>query len=243
VSELPGSAIVERPDAMRCGVDGRSDPITVLIVDDHTLMRSALRLLLETSLGHRVTEVSSAQDAVHTVASERFDVVLLDVRMPGKDGLWALERIRDVRPRLPVIMLSCFADEACVREALSLGAVGYLLKDAKLDQVADSITTALSGEGVYLHPMVAGYLLPRPQARSSEELTEREHEVLALLVEGATNEEIADALYITEKTVKTHLSAVFRKLGATNRTQAATKAIRQGLVAHDQARATPSAGR
>lgn len=205
------------------------DAVDVLIVDDHALMRSALRLLLETSLGHRVTEVSSAEDAVHAVAAERFDAVLLDVRMPGRDGLWALEQIRRSRPRLPVVMLSYFADEACVREALDAGAAGFLLKEAKLDQLAESITTAITGRGVYVHPLVAACLLARHE-HDSEELTTREREVLTLLVDGATNDQIAAGLFITEKTVKTHLSGVFRKLGVSNRTQAATKALREGLL-------------
>ena len=216
----------EAPDS---GSDLAPDAINVLIVDDHALMRSALRLLLEMSLGHRVTEVASAEDAVHIVGSQRFDVVLLDVRMPGRDGLWALQQIRRSRPQLPVVMLSYFADEACVREALAAGAAGFLLKDAKLDQVAESITTAVSGIGVYVHPIVAACLLPRHE-HGSEDLTDRERDVLALLVEGATNDQIAEALFITEKTVKTHLSGIFRKLGVTNRTQAATKALRERLV-------------
>lgn len=205
------------------------DGINVLIVDDHALMRSALRLLLETSLGHHVTEVASAEDAVHAVAAQRFDVVLLDVLMPGRDGLWALQQIRRSRPGLPVVMLSSFGDEACVREALAGGAAGYLLKDAKLDQVSESIATAISGRGVYVHPLVAACLLHEHE-QSVDELTEREREVLRLLVDGATNDQIAEALFITEKTVKTHLSGVFRKLGVTNRTQAATKALRERLI-------------
>jgi DNA-binding NarL/FixJ family response regulator len=126
-------------------------------------------------------------------------------------------------------MLSFFADEPSVREALASGAAGYLLKDADVHQVVDSIATAIEGKGVYLHPLAAECLLERRLA-AGEELTAREMEVLALLVEGATNDAIASKLFITGKTVKTHLTGIFRKLGVANRTQAATKALRESLV-------------
>jgi DNA-binding NarL/FixJ family response regulator len=213
------------------GHGGVTAGLDVLIVDDHEMIRVALRLLLETCLGLQVTDVSSAEEALDAVSSRPFDVVLMDVKMPVHDGLWTLEEIHRIRPTLPVIMLSYFADERSVRHALDAGAAGYLVKDAELHQVVDSLTTALEGDGVYLHPVAAKCVLANRHAEGGvAELTEREHEVLTLLVEGATNDEIATRLFITEKTVKTHLSGVFRKLGVANRTQAATRALREGLV-------------
>jgi DNA-binding NarL/FixJ family response regulator len=204
--------------------------LTLLLVDDHELVRSGLRLLLESSLGHRVLEASSAEAAVTQVRESDPDVVLLDVCMPDHDGLWALAKIRSLRPGVPVLMISTFDDESRIREALDLGAAGFLLKGAGLQQVAESIETARSGCGVYLHPIVAEKLLKVKRSADTEQLTERELDVLTLLVEGATNEEIGSRLFVTEKTVKTHLSAIFRKLAVSNRTQAATKAIREGLI-------------
>jgi DNA-binding NarL/FixJ family response regulator len=205
--------------------------LTLLLVDDHELVRSALRLLLESSLGHRVLEASSAESAVAQLRQSDPDIVLLDVCMPEHDGLWALAKIRSLRPHVPVLMISTFDDEAHIREALDLGAAGFLLKGAGLQQVAESIETARSGRGVYLHPIVAEKLLKTNRSADTERLTEREADVLKLLVHGATNEEIGSKLFVTEKTVKTHLSAIFRKLDVSNRTQAATKAMREGIIA------------
>jgi DNA-binding NarL/FixJ family response regulator len=209
--------------------------LSVLIVDDQALMRSALRLLLETSLGHRVVEAASADEALEAVTYGSFDVVLLDVRMPGHDGLWTLGEIHRLRPGLPIVMLSYFADRLCVRKALDAGAAGYLVKGAEVYQVMDSISTAIAGTGVYLHPLAAACVVSGPSDGAFDQLTVRERDVLRLLVEGATNDEIARRLFITEKTVKTHISGVFRKLGVTNRTQAATKALKERILIDDPA--------
>jgi len=210
--------------------DDAGRALNVLIVDDHALMRTALRLLLETCLDERVVEASSAEEAIEMVLGDTFDIVLMDVRMPGRDGLWALSEIRRLRPELPVVMLSYFADESSVREALDGGASGYLVKGAEVHQVQDCMTTAISKSGVYVHPMAVSCMVGRRSTGAVEELTRRELDVLELLVEGATNDEIAKRLFVTEKTVKTHISGVFRKLCVTNRTQAATKALREGMV-------------
>lgn len=208
----------------------RSAALVLLLVDDHELIRSGLRLLLEAVLGHEVMEASSGEEALAAVRSKRFDVVLLDVRMPGKDGLWTLEQIRAIDPETPVLMLSTFDDEESIRGSLRRGAAGYLLKEADVAQVAEAIETARSRRGVYLHPVAAERVVWRQFTGLRDELTERELDVLRLLVDGATNEEIAARLCVTEKTVKTHLSSIFRKFGVPNRTLAATKAIREGIV-------------
>ena len=204
--------------------------VNALLVDDYELFRAAVRLLIESVLGHRVFEADGAAEALEIVATKPIDVVLLDVRMPEKDGLWTLDQIRELRPELPVVMLSHFDDPQDVRGSLDHGAAGYVVKGASVQQLSEAIDTALKGRGVYVHPMAAERLVGIQQTPTHEQLTERELDVLRLVVEGATNEQIAAGLCVTEKTVKTHLSAIFRKLSVSNRTQAATKAVRIGLT-------------
>lgn len=202
---------------------------TVLLVDDHEVVRAGLRLLLERVLGYDVIEAGSAEDAVALATSARPDVVLLDARMPDKDGLWALERLQELDAELPVLMLSTYDSPEYVDGALDGGAAGYLLKHASSAQLGEAIRTALDTGGVYLDPTVAQRALARRRA-PTRQLSDRENEVLALVAHGATNEEIAERLVLSEKTVKTHLSSIFRKLQVTNRTAAASKAVRDGLV-------------
>jgi len=210
--------------------DERPKRLVILLVDDHAMIRSGIRMLLESTLGHDVIEASSADEAIELAGTEPVDIVLLDVRMPGRDGLWALRQLQELYPTLPVVMLSTFDDAAPIRASLEGGASGYLLKGAQIEQVNEAIHTALESKGVYVHPEAVKHLLSTSQAQLREPLTDRELEVLQLLVEGATNAEIASCLFVTEKTVKTHLSAVFRKLEAANRTQAVIKAIRKGII-------------
>lgn len=205
---------------------------TVLLVDDHAVVREGLRLLLETLLRMRVIEASSGPEALSVLGSDHVDVVLLDARMPEHDGIWTLGKIRESHPSLPVLILSTYDTEDYVDGSLAAGAAGYVLKEASSQQLTEAIDTALSGRGIYLHPEVARRVLSRgaPTERDSQGLSDRELEVLGFLARGATNEEIASALFLSEKTVKSHLSSIFRKLRVTNRTQAASKAIRERLV-------------
>lgn len=205
---------------------------TVLLVDDHSVVREGIRLLLETLLKMRVVEASSGPEALSVLGSETVDVVLLDARMPEHDGIWTLHKIRESYSDLPVLMLSTYDTEEYVDQSLAAGAAGYLLKEASSQQLAEAIETALTGKGVYLHPAVAQRVLARGRGeeKDGQGLSERELEVLQLLAKGSTNDEIASALFLSEKTVKSHLSSIFRKLRVTNRTQAASKAIRERLV-------------
>jgi DNA-binding NarL/FixJ family response regulator len=175
--------------------------------------------------------VGTAEEAVAWAKDPSVQLVLLDVRLGERDGLWALEQIRKVRSDLPVVMLSTFADAEFVQGAIELGANGYVLKEASTAQLAEAISIAMSGRGLYLHPGVTLALArPRGGVRESFDLSGRELAILELLAEGETNEKIAGALYLSEKTIKSHLSSIFRKLGVTNRTQAALKAIREHVV-------------
>ena len=206
---------------------------TILLVDDHDVVRQGLRLLIESRLGFRVVEAASASEALAAVEGERVDLVLLDARMPEHDGIWALRHLRDAHPELPVLVLSTYDTEDYVDAALEAGASGYVLKEASTAQLGEAIETALSGRGVYLYPAVAQRVLARNRRGGQppgDGLSERELDVLRLLSEGSTNEEIAGALFLSEKTVKSHLSSIFRKLDVSNRTQAAAKAIRDHLV-------------
>lgn len=216
--------------------DAREDTeqLKVLLADDHDVVRKGLRLLLETHFPFDVVEVSTAPDAVAYARAGDVDLVFLDVRFPEKDGLWALAEIRKERPDLPVLMLSTFGDDDYVHRAVESGAQGYVLKEATTHQLREAVDTALDGKGLYLHPSVAQRFLlrRRSEERYGDALTDRERQVLQLVAEGATNETIADTLYVSEKTVKSHLSSIFRKLEVTNRTQAASKALREGIVTH-----------
>ena len=204
----------------------------ILLVDDERMIRDAIAMLLETAFGFEVRRVSSAREALSLIVTESFDVVLLDVRMPDVDGIEALRLIRKERSSLPVVMLSSYDALEDVRESLDAGANGYVLKGAAAEQLSEAIRVATSGEGVYIHPLVAENMLVapgRPRVHV-EPLTARELEVLGALIGGATNEQLSRSLFLSQKTIKSHLSAIFRKLGASNRTEAVSKAIREGLV-------------
>jgi NarL family two-component system response regulator LiaR len=206
--------------------------IRVLLVDDHPVVRQGLRALLSTHDGIEV--VGEADDGEAAVAAaDRLspDVVLMDVVMPGLDGIEALRRIGERRPQTRVVMLTSYADERRAMEAVDAGASGFLLKDASPRDVAAAIGAAHRGEAV-LHPAVAAKLLAerrRPPAAHAD-LTARELDVLRLIARGLQNKQIAAQLHLSEKTVKTHVSAILRKLGVTDRTQAAMYAVRERLA-------------
>jgi DNA-binding NarL/FixJ family response regulator len=163
---------------------------------------------------------------------------LVDVRMPDLDGLELLRAIRAEWADMPVIMISTYENAPYVKRALADGAAGYLLKDATPEDLAQAINVAMSGSGNVLSPRVIQNLFDDQDTsvganghsrRNEYSLTQREHDILALLAEGRSNREIAQGLYLSEKTVKAHLAAIFRKLGVTNRTQAAMMAVQMGV--------------
>ena len=211
----------------------------VLLVDDHTLVRRGLAQLLSTVVkGADVTEAADADEAAEILKHTPHDVALVDIRMPSRDGLELLREIRSSWPDLPVIMLSSYDNGEYVKAALAEGAAGYLLKDTTPEDLAQAIVVALSGSGNVLSPRAVRNLFEGSMRGDGDGhdtppadvgLTRREADVLRLLAGGASNREISRQLYLSEKTVKAHLAAVFRKLGVTNRTQAAMAAVAMGM--------------
>jgi len=210
----------------------QSKPIRVMLVDDHQMVRNGLGtfLLVHEDL-ELVGEASDGEQALAVFERVRPDVVLMDLKMPRMDGVEATRALLERDPELRVIVLTSFKDETLVQDALHAGAIGYLLKDVDADRLAEAVRAAHRGEPT-LAPEAAWMLFKarRREPELGDDLTEREREVLALVVEGETNPEIADRLMIGESTVKTHVSNILSKLGVSTRTEAASLALRRGLV-------------
>jgi DNA-binding NarL/FixJ family response regulator len=212
------------------------DPIRVLIVDDHAVVREGLRTFLELQDGIAVVgEAADGREAVRQAVALEPDVIVMDLVMPGTDGVQAMRSLHDHGSRSRVIVLTSFLDDDRLMPAIEAGAAGYLLKDVEPAELARAVRTAHEGEAV-IDPTVAGRLLrtlaePRAsRAADGERLTRREREVLELIAAGRSNKRIALELGIAEKTVKTHVGHVLAKLGVTDRTQAALLAVQTGLV-------------
>jgi DNA-binding NarL/FixJ family response regulator len=194
---------------------------TVMLVDDHPLVRSGLATLIGTTDDLDVIgEAEGGEQAVTMASKLEPDVVLMDLSMPGIDGVEATRRILDTQPQIHVVVLTSFADQARVSEALAAGAVGYLLKDCDAREVLAAIRSAALGHAP-LDPRVARALLPSSTPRVSDTLSVRELEVLRLVAKGLANKQIGRALGISERTVKVHVGHVFRRIGVTDRTSAA----------------------
>jgi NarL family two-component system response regulator LiaR len=204
----------------------------VLIVDDHEVVRQGLRAFLELQQGIAVAgEAADGAQAVAVAERERPDVVLMDLVMPGMDGVTAMRALRERTPAPRVIVLTSFLDDDKLMPALRAGAAGYLLKNARAQEIARAVRAAHAGE-VLVDPAVAARLVERLAADDDplERLTPRERQVLELIGRGFPNKAIARELEVSEKTVKTHVGHVLAKLGVTDRTQAAVIAVRAGLV-------------
>ena len=213
-----------------------AEAIRVLIVDDHAVVREGLRTFLELQDGIEVAgEAGDGEQAIRLASELEPDVILMDLVMPGVDGVTAMRAVRKRSPRSRVIVLTSFLDDERLMPAIEAGAAGYLLKDVEPSELARAIRTAQTGQAM-IAPSVAGRLLrtlSRPRSASTvdaDRLTRREREVLELIAAGRSNKRIAFELGIAEKTVKTHVGHVFAKLGVTDRTQAALIAVRSGLV-------------
>lgn len=208
-------------------------PIRLMLVEDQTLMRQGLKTILDLEPGLQVVGEASDGDAGVRMALElRPDVILMDVQLPTLNGVDATAAICAAWPVARVIILTTFDRDDYVFQGVRAGAVGYLLKDAPATQLIDTIRRVQAGE-VFIQPPIASRLLRelvRPHDSPLTALSEREREVLVLLAQGASNREIAARLYITEGTVKNHVSNILAKLQAENRTRAADMARRYGLV-------------
>jgi DNA-binding NarL/FixJ family response regulator len=212
------------------------DKIRVLIADDHALIREGLRKLLELSEDIEIlSEVGDGQGAINIARKDKPDVILMDVNMPGTNGIIATRVIKREMPSIHIIALTIYEDEEVV-DMVRAGVSAYVLKDVAGSELIDTIHRVMQGE-VVIHPRVANRLV-RELSRSEKKkndvrLTKREGDVLSLLVKGHTNKEMADVMFISEKTVKNHLTSIFRKLGVKDRTQAAVYALKNNIVSEE----------
>jgi len=205
--------------------------IRVVIADDHRVVRVGLELLLGTFEDVGIVGVATnGEEAVERCAAEHPDVALIDIEMPGMDGVEATRRIRSVSPGTSVVAFTSFSDRERIIGVLDAGAVGYLLKDAEPMELHDAILAAARGEAPLDPKAAAEILAERSAAAPAERLSGREREVLVLVAEGSANKQIARRLGISEKTVKGHLTNIFQTLGVRDRTQAALWAERHGLL-------------
>lgn len=213
-----------------------TDPITVLLVDDHPMVRQGVSGFLATQPGISViAEAASASQAVTAAAEHAPDVALVDLVLPGTSGVDLIRQLTGVSPRTRVVVLTSYDDDKYLFPALRAGALSYLLKDVGPGDLAAAVRKAAAGDAV-LHPQVAARAMAELHGRQAgdprpfRELSPRELEVLHLIADGCSNAEIAGRLFISEKTVKSHVSSILAKLHLTDRTQAAVYAWRTGVA-------------
>ena len=216
-----------------------NEPITVILIDDHRMVRQGVRAFLETQPDIQVVaEADTGEDGVQMVREHAPDVVLMDLIMPGMDGVEATRSVKEVSPRTQVIVLTSYHQDEHIFPAIRAGALSYLLKDVGPEALADAVRQASHGEAV-LHPRIAARVVQeihgsrQDAVNAFSELSERELEVLRLIAAGHSNREIAELLFISEKTVKSHVSNILGKLHLADRTQAAVYAWREGIVRRD----------
>ncbi|MBN1304239.1 MAG: response regulator transcription factor [Anaerolineales bacterium] len=218
-----------------------SNPITILITDDHEVVRNGIRAYLDTIPAFQVVgEASSGEEAITMVSELIPDVVLMDLIMPGMDGIETTRQIKAISPRTQVVVLTSYHEDVHIFPALKAGAISYILKDMKMEKLVEALHRAVQGE-VTLHPRVAARVLQNIRGEDKDDqplytdLTERELEVLKLIANGLTNSQIAEKLVISENTVKGHVSNILSKLHVADRTQVAVYAWQRGIVQREQA--------
>jgi DNA-binding NarL/FixJ family response regulator len=208
-------------------------PIRLLICDDHPVVRSGLRGILGSQPDFEVVaEASDGNQAVALARRFRPDVVLMDLRMPGIDGVTATGKIKAEHPEVQILVLTTYETDADILHAVGKGAIGFLLKDASEENLFDAIRQAARGRSP-LAPSVATRLVQRMSGTGEERLSKREIEILQLVAQGLNNKAIAGELLISESTVKAHMLHIFGKLGVTDRTAAVTTALRRGIIRLD----------
>ena len=212
--------------------------IRILIADDHAIVREGLRALIATEPGlELVAEAADGLEAVDKTRTSKPDVILLDMMMPRKDGLGAIQDIIRENPEARILVLTSFAEDEKVFPAIKAGALGYLLKDSSPQELLAAIQNVYRGEAS-LHPTIARKLMrelnqPPVLPPTTDPLTEREVDVLRLVAQGLSNDDIADKLVVSERTVRTHVSHILDKLHLANRTQMALYAVREGIARLD----------
>lgn len=211
-----------------------SEPIRLVIADDHPVVRDGLRAMLDTQPDIDVVgEAGTGAEALSMVRSLRPDLVLMDLQMPELDGASATRRIRAEHGHVQVLVLTTYDTDADITRAVEAGATGYLLKDARREELFDAVRLAAQGKSV-LSPGVASRVLGKMRAPAEEALSAREIEVLDAVALGLSNRDIARELHVSEATVKTHLLHVFAKLGVDDRTAAVTMALERGIIRLDR---------
>jgi two-component system, NarL family, response regulator LiaR len=206
--------------------------VRTLIVDDHPVVRKGIAFALGAFDDICVVgEASNGEEALRLCGLHHPDVVVMDMMMPGMDGSTATRKIKEQSAGTQVVVLTSFQEAPMVREALKAGAIGYLLKDVAIDELAQAVRNASRGQST-LHRAATQALIqsPAPRLDLMEELTERQREVLGLVVQGRSNQEIARELYLGLSTVRFHVSAILAKLGAANRAEAAAMAVKHNLL-------------
>ncbi len=210
-----------------------------MLADDHRMLREGLRRSMSEHGFDVVGEASDGAEAVEMAAALSPDVILMDVTMPELDGVEATRLVKAANPAIRVIMLTMHADQEVLAAAIRSGASGYLVKDCSTEEIADAIRSAVSGETTLSPALAVSMLnevrkLDAPEAAEEDRVvTKREEEVLQLIADGCSTPEVAERLYISQKTVKNHLASIYQKLDARDRTQAVLQAVRMGIVSLD----------
>lgn len=206
-----------------------AEGISIVLADDHTVVRRALRLLLDEEPGFEVVaEAENAEGAVRYVRGHKPAVLILDLNMPGKPSLEAIPEIQEASPETKIVVLTMQKEPAFARQALQLGVLGYVLKEAADDELVQAVRRAAAGE-TYLQPALGARLAAEPDGGASD-LSERETDVLRLIALGHTNAEIAEKLFISVRTVETHRAHIQQKLGVSSRAELVRSALSRGLV-------------
>jgi two-component system, NarL family, response regulator NreC len=206
-----------------------ADGISIVLADDHTVVRRALRLLLDEEPGFEVVaEAEDADGAVRYTRGHKPSVLILDLNMPGRPSLEAIPDIKEASPGTAIVVLTMQKEPAFARQALQLGVLGYVLKEAADDELVQAVRRAAAGE-TYLQPALGAKLAAEPES-SAGDLSERETDVLRLIALGHTNAEIAEQLYISVRTVETHRAHIQQKLGVSSRAELVRSALSRGLV-------------
>jgi DNA-binding NarL/FixJ family response regulator len=209
-------------------------PISLLYADDHLAARLGLDRLLQGTGIELTAQASNGEEALQFLAKEKFDVVVLDIRMPHSDGLHALGRIKLDHPEQPVLLYSIYDNPTYIARAVALGANGFVLKSEPGSTLIEAIKKVKGGESVWtreeLRKVTGALSTPRAMGDAEVPLTTRENEVLKLLANGMTNKQISEQLEISYETVKEHVQHILRKIGVTDRTQAAVWAVRKNIV-------------